>query len=142
MPKTKTQAKARHSLTMDELNEKRGERWEKIRHALNTLLESNNLTEDEKELVNELFINTETKFEVDGIDTEILGDVLHEFKEVAENIVLLYKMDSNGVVFEAPSAYSDTVRSGTARAIEHYNEAMKRLSGYVKGMEYEPIQLS
>jgi hypothetical protein len=128
-------------MDLDELNEKLGERWEKIRYALNTLLESNNLTEDEKELVKELFTNTETKYEVDGIDTETLGDVLCELKEVAENIMVLYDLDSDGIVFKAPSAYSDTVRSGTRRAIEHYNEAMKGLSRYVKDMEYKPIQL-
>lgn len=137
----KQEPKAGRSMTKDELNEKWGERWEKIRHSLNTLLESSNLTGDEKELVKELFLNTETKFEVDGIDTETLGDVLYELKEVAENMIVLYDLDSDGIVFKAPSAYSDTVRSGTTRAIEHYNEAMKGLSRYVKGMEYEPIQL-
>jgi len=117
------------------------ERKEVANRAFHALLESKNLTGEEKELVKELFINTETKYEVEGIDVEELADTLHEFKEVAENVVLLYEMDSNGIVFEAPSAYSDTVRSGTERAIEHYNEAMKRLSRYIKGMDYEPVGL-
>ncbi len=123
-----------------ELSER--ERREKALEILKTLLESPTLTDGDKELVRELFHHTETKYEVDGIDTKELGNVLHEFKEVAENIMVLYDLDSDGIVFKAPSAYSDTVRSGTKRAIEHYNEAMKGLSRYVKGMKYKPIQLT
>ena len=117
------------------------ERKEKTFEILKTLLESPTIPEDEKELVRELFHHTETKYEVEGIDVEELGDILREFKEVAENVIVLYDLDSDGIVFEAPSAFSDTVRSGTARAIEHYNEAMKGLSRYVKGMEYKPVRL-
>jgi len=48
------------------------ERKEAALRAFHGLLESNNLTGDEKELVKELYCNTETKYEVEGIDTKTL----------------------------------------------------------------------
>jgi len=119
------------------------EDWKKITYALNALLESNNLTKDEKKLVQDLFEASNKTYEIEGLDVEELGDVIANLNEVANTLKFLYLIEKSAIVsIETPIQFGDTVMHKSESAIEHYNEAMRILSKYVKGLKYEPIRLN
>jgi len=119
------------------------ENWKKITRALNTLLESNNLSEEEKGLVKDLFEASNKTYEVEGLDVDELGDVLDNLDQVANTLKFLYLIEKSAIVsVETPVQFGDTVMEKSDEAIDRYNEAMKGLSRYVKGLKYEPIRLN
>ena len=116
--------------------------FKKITHALNTLLESDNLTKEEKKLVDELFTASNATYEVENLDVEELGDVLANLHYMVNGLKFLHEIEYGATVsIECPDQFGDTVLERTKDAIEHYNDAMKGLSKYVKGLNYEPIKL-
>ena len=116
--------------------------WKKMTHALNTLLESNNLTEKEKGLVDDLFKASNATYEIEGLDVDRLGDVLANLDYVANDLKFLHEIERNAIVsVECPNQFGDTVIDRSKDGIEHYNEAMKGLSRYVRGLKYEPMTL-
>jgi len=116
--------------------------WKKMTHALNTLLESNNLTKEEKELVEDLFSASNATYEIESLDADRLGDVLANLDYVANDLKFLHEIERNAIVsVECPNQFGDVVIDRSKDAIEHYNEAMEGLSRYVKGLKYEPIRL-
>jgi len=118
------------------------ENWKKITHALNTLHESNNLTEKEKGLVNDLFTAGNATYEIEGLDADRLGDVLFNLDYMANCLKFLHEIERNAIVsVECPNQFGDVVIDRAKDAIEHYNEAMEGLSRYVKGFKYEPMRL-
>ena len=119
------------------------ENYKKIRHALNTLLGSSNLTEKEKGLVNDLLKASNATYEIEGLDVGRLGDVLANLDYVANDLKFLYEIEHGAIVsVECPNQFGDTVLDRSKDAIEHYNEAMRMLAKYVKGFKYEPIRLN
>jgi len=116
--------------------------WKKMTHALNTLLESDNLTKDEKKLVEDLFTASNATYEVENLDMEELGDVLANLNEVANSLKFLHMIEKGAIVsVETPIQFGDVVMYQSREAINRYNDAMKGLSRYVKGLNYEPIRL-
>ena len=116
--------------------------FKKITHALNTLLESPNLTEEEKKLVDDLFSASNATYEIEGLDVDRLGDVLANLDYVANDLKFLHEIERNAIVsIECPNQFGDVVIDRSKDGIEHYNEAMEGLSRYVKGLKYKPIRL-
>ena len=116
--------------------------WKKMTHALNTLLESDNLTKDEKKLVEDLFSASNATYNIEDLDADRLGDVLANLNEVANSLKFLHMIEKGAIVsVETPIQFGDVVMYQSKEAIDRYNEAMKGLSRYVKGLNYEPIRL-
>ncbi|HUV59174.1 MAG TPA: hypothetical protein VMW09_03580 [Desulfatiglandales bacterium] len=129
-------------MSENNFHQEKKKNFKKITHALNTLLESDNLTKDEKNLVNDLFKASNATYEVENLDAEELGDVLAELNEMANSLKFLHIIEKGAIVSaECPLQFGDVVMYQSREAIEHYNEAMKGLSKYVKGLKYEPIRL-
>jgi len=117
--------------------------WKKITNALNTLLLSNNLTKDEKKLVEDLFGASNATYEIEGLDADRLGDVIANLDYVANCLKFLHEIEYGaGVSVECPNQFGDMVLDRSKDAIEHYNEAMEGLSRYVKGFKHKAIRLN
>ena len=107
------------------------ENWKKITHALNTLHGSNNLTEKEKSLVNDLFTASNATYEIEGLDVGRLGDVLANLDYVANDLKFLHEIEYGATVsVECPNQFGDTVLDRSKDAINHYNEACKVRQGF------------
>jgi len=117
--------------------------FKKITNTLNTLLESNNLTKEEKELVEDLFSASNATYEIEGLDADRLWDVLDNLDYVANDLKFLHEIERNAIVsVECPNQFGDVVIDRSKDAIEHYNEAMEGLSKYVKDLNYKPMKLN
>ena len=125
------------------INQEKKENREKITHALSSLLDSDNLSKDEKKLVQDLFSASTPTYEIENLDVKELGDVLANLDYVANNLKFLYEIEQGAIVsVECPNQFGDTVLDRSKDAINHYNEAMRMLAKYVKGFKYEPIKLN